>query len=65
MYELCMIFVTGVLLSIGWRLGALIFEGIRNFVLDAPNGIERIRRYKRRQQRRVNHYLTYDIQKRS
>lgn len=65
MYELCMIFVAGVLLSIGWRLGALIFEGIRNFVLDAPDGIERIRRYKRRQQRRVNHHLTYDIQKRS
>lgn len=65
MYELCMIFVTGVLLSIGWRLGALIFEGIRNFVLDAPDGIKRIRRYKRRQQRRVNHHLNYDIQKRS
>lgn len=65
MYELCMIFVSGVLLSIGWRLGALIFEGIRNFVLDAPDGIERIRRYKRRRQSRVNHHLTYDIRKRS
>lgn len=65
MYELCMIFVSGVLLSIGWRLGALIFEGIRNFVLDAPDGIEQIRRYKRRQRSRVNHHLTYDIRKRS
>lgn len=65
MYELCTIFVAGVLLSIGWRFGALIFNGIRNFVLDAPDGIERIRRYKRRQQRRVNHHLNYDIQKRS
>lgn len=65
MYELCTIFVAGVLLSIGWRLGALIFEGIRNFVLDAPDGIKQIRRYKRRQQRRVNHHLNYDIQKRS
>lgn len=65
MYELCMIFVSGVLLSIGWRLGALIFEGIRNFVLDAPDGIKRIRRYKRIQQCRVNHHLNYDIQKRS
>lgn len=64
MYELCMIFVAGVLLSIGWRLGAIIFEGIRNFVLDAPEGIERINRYKRRQ-RRINHHVYYEIEKRS
>ena len=65
MYELCTIFVAGVLLSIGWRFGTLIFEGIRNFVLDAPDGIKQIRRYKRRQLRRVSHHLNYDIQKRS
>ena len=65
MYELCMIFVTGVLLSIGWRLGALIFEGIRNFVLDAPDGIEQIRRYQKRKQRKTDHNLYYDMRKRS
>ena len=63
MYELCTIFVAGVLLSIGWRLGALIFEGIRDFVLDAPDGIKQIRRYKRRQ-RRINHHVYYEIEKR-
>lgn len=65
MYELCMIFVAGVLLSIGWRLGALIFEGIQNFVLDTPDGIEQIRRYKEKKRTRVDHHLYYDIQKRS
>lgn len=65
MYELCMIFVSGVLLSIGWRLGALIFEGIRNFVLDAPDGIKQIRRYQKRRQRKTDHYLYYDMGKRS
>lgn len=64
MYELCMIFVSGVLLSIGWRLGALIFEGIRNFVREAPEGVKQIQRYKRKKQKHTNHHLYYDVRKR-
>ena len=65
MYELCMIFVAGILLSIGWRTGGIVFEAIRNFILDAPDGIRTIHRYQKRKQRKTDHNLYYDMRKRS
>ena len=65
MYELCMIFVAGMLLSIGWRTGGIVFEAIRNFILDAPDGIRAIQRYQKRKQRKTDHNLYYDMRKRS
>lgn len=65
MYELCTIFVAGILLSIGWRVGTTIFEGIRDFILDAPDGIREIKRYQKRKQYRKDHHLYYDMRKRS
>lgn len=40
--------MSGVLLSIGWKVGGLIYEWIYDFIVDAPNGIRKIRRYQRR-----------------
>lgn len=53
----CTVLMTGVLLSIGWRLGELIYEWIKAFVTEAPDGIREIRM--RRRRRRKNKKATY------
>lgn len=49
---ICTMFIGGMLLSMGWRLGAVVYEYLKDFVLDAPEGIRKIRRYQRRKQQR-------------
>lgn len=52
------VLMTGVLLSIGWRVGGLIFEGIYSFVVEAPDGIRRIKRYRNRKHKSIS-YTNY------
>lgn len=49
---ICTMFIGGMLLSMGWRLGAVVYEYLKDLVLDAPEGIRKIRRYQRRKQQR-------------
>ena len=65
MFWLCSIFVAGIILSIGWRVGELIFEHLYSFITDAPYGIRRIRRYQKRKKNRINYYYDYKERKRS
>ena len=52
---ICTMFIGGMLLSMGWRLGAVVYEYLKDFVLDAPEGIRKIRRYQKR--RKNQHYV--------
>ena len=62
----CTMLMSGMIVSIGWRLGGVIFEYIRSIIMDAPEGIRKIRRYQKRKQNRQNrqYRLTYDIEQR-
>lgn len=44
---ICTMFIGGMLFSMGWRLGAVVYEYLKDFVLDAPEGIRKIRRYQK------------------
>lgn len=44
--------MSGMLLSIGWRLGVVIFDRITVFIDDIPDGIRRVRRYQMKRQKR-------------
>lgn len=44
--------MSGMLLSIGWRLGIVIFDRITVFIDDIPDGIRRVRRYQMKRQKR-------------
>lgn len=44
--------MSGVLFSIGWRAGGAVYEYIKDFVLDCPDGIRKIRAYKSRRDQR-------------
>lgn len=59
MEMLCTMFIGGVLLSIGWRVGGLIYEWIYEFIMDAPDGIRKIRRYQNRKKHRGTSYVYY------
>lgn len=59
----CTMLMSGVLLSIGWHLGAVIFDYVRSIIIDVPDGMRKIRRHqKRRQNRQLR--LTYNIEQR-
>lgn len=66
----CTMLMSGMIVSIGWRLGAVIFDYIRSIIIDAPEGIRKIRRYqKRKRQQKQNRQnkqigLTYSIEQR-
>ena len=47
------LFWIGFCLAFGWKVGSLAFEWLRDFILDAPDGIREIRRYQKRRQRRI------------
>ena len=47
------LFWIGFCLAFGWKAGSLLFEWLRDFILDAPDGIREIRRYQKRRQRRI------------
>lgn len=44
---ICTMFIGGMLLSMGWRLGAVVYEYLKDFVLEAPEGFRKIRRYQK------------------
>lgn len=48
----CTVLMTGVILSFGWRLGADIYKYIKDLFIEAPDGIRKIRRYRRRRKNR-------------
>lgn len=52
------VFISGVLFSIGWRLGGVIYEYMKEFVLGYREGSRKIREYKRKQRRRHADYIT-------
>ena len=58
MEMLCTIFIGGILLSIGWKFGEVIFEHICAFTSEAPDGIRRIRRY-RKKRKNATSYTNY------
>ena len=45
----CTMLMSGVLLSIGWHLGAVIFNYVRSIIIDAPDGMRKIRRHQTEQ----------------
>lgn len=47
------LFWIGFCLAFGWKAGSLVFEWLRDFILDAPDGVREIRRYQKRRQRRI------------
>ena len=51
--------MSGLLLSIGWRVGGLIYEWIYDFIVEAPDGIRRIRNYRNRRNNRGKHVSYY------
>lgn len=55
--------IGGMLLSIGWRLGNVIYEKIRDFIYDYPEGIRKIKRYQSRRNYRQT-YITDEDRKR-
>lgn len=56
---LCTMLISGVLLSIGWRLGKVIFEWIYEFIMEIPYGIRRIRSYRNRRSNQGKHVSYY------
>lgn len=51
----CTMLWSGILLSFGWNIGELIFEWIKEFICEAPDGIGQIRSYRNKQKRRKCH----------
>lgn len=50
------VFMSGILFSIGWRFGKVIFEWIYEFIMEIPYGIRKMRRY--RKKRNNQRYIT-------
>lgn len=50
--------MSGVLLSIGWRFGGAVYEYIKDFVHDYPDGIRKIKAYKHKRDKRDQRYIT-------
>lgn len=52
--------LSGMLFAIGWRFGAEVYEWLRAFVTEAPEGIRKIREYNRTKKYRRRHkkYIT-------
>lgn len=55
MYWICTCIFTGVLLSIGWRIGGLIFRLIEDLINETPYGIRKIKRYRKYRNKRVSY----------
>ena len=58
----CTMLMSGMLISIGWRIGADVYGYIKEAVLDAPDGIRKIRRYQKRRNRQK--YITTNRERR-
>lgn len=59
----CTMLMSGMLISIGWRIGADVYGYLKEIVLDAPDGIRKIRRYRSRRNYRQT-YITDEDRKR-
>lgn len=55
MYWICTCIFTGLFLSIGWRIGGLIFRWFEDLIEEAPDGIRRIKRYRKYRNNRVSY----------
>lgn len=58
MQWICTTFITGIVFAIGWNFGFVVFDYIKEIITEAPNGIRKIRRYKRKK-RRMKHEENY------
>ena len=46
------IFVAAMAAAIGWKIGELVFDWFHDFIVDAPEGVKKIRKYQKYRNRK-------------